>query len=624
MILGQAPESSARLPRYSLSELWADALTAAACIALAPAEQGGARVHSLAGPVRDQWLAFYKDCAIGSLKKIPCQIEDDRLLGGIDLASTLSKGKPVSQKGVIADADNGTLIIAMAERMPIGTATRIAHAQDAGQVDVARDGMRIHYPSRFAVIALDESIGADEMIPQCLLERLPVMLFLNSLTLRDLPEIESHSLKASEIFDLPKSRSIYSAIVPSDEDIEALCAASLALGIGSLRVPIQALHLSRAHAALHFRLSITPEDLSFAVRIVMGPRATQITASEPDQAPPQPSEPNAEDQSQQPELENKDASRDADGVDSADDLDQPSPEQIGELQERIVQAALASIPTNLLASIKLGNNQRKAQQAGTSGEQQRGGARGRATGIFRKKPSPESRIHLLHTLRASIPWQKLRQATPTKGAHNGKVQIRKDDFRYQRIEQKARSTIIFAIDASGSAALHRLAEAKGAIELLLAQCYVRRDQVAVIAFKGKTAQVILPPTRSLARAKRSLAGLPGGGGTPLAAALDEVTIQCKAILRKGETPFVVMLTDGRANVARKENAGRTQAQLDADLAAKAFCALHAAAIVLDTSPQPHALAQSLARNMGALYMALPYAGSASISTAVQSAYRQAQ
>ena len=112
------------------------------------------------------------------------------------------------------------------------------------------------------------------------------------------------------------------------------------------------------------------------------------------------------------------------------------------------------------------------------------------------------------------------------------------------------TTTIFVVDASGSAALHRLAEAKGAVELLLADCYIRRDQVALIAFRGSAAELLLPPTRSLARAKRSLAGLPGGGGTPLAAGLDAAFALSDSIRRKGQTPTVIVLTDGRANIAR--------------------------------------------------------------------------
>ena len=144
-----------------------------------------------------------------------------------------------------------------------------------------------------------------------------------------------------------------------------------------------------------------------------------------------------------------------------------------------------------------------------------------------------------------------------------RILIRKDDFRISRFKQRTETTTIFVVDASGSAALHRLAEAKGAVELLLADCYIRRDQVALIAFRGSVAELLLPPTRSLARAKRSLAGLPGGGGTPLAAGLDAAFALSDSIRRKGQTPTVVVLTDGRANIARDGGQGRPRAEEDA-------------------------------------------------------------
>ena len=144
-----------------------------------------------------------------------------------------------------------------------------------------------------------------------------------------------------------------------------------------------------------------------------------------------------------------------------------------------------------------------------------------------------------------------------------RILIRKDDFRISRFKQRTETTTIFVVDASGSAALHRLAEAKGAVELLLADCYIRRDQVALIAFRGSVAEMLLPPTRSLARAKRSLAGLPGGGGTPLAAGLDAAFALADSVRRKGQTPTVIVLTDGRANIARDGGQGRPRAEEDA-------------------------------------------------------------
>ena len=81
------------------------------------------------------------------------------------------------------------------------------------------------------------------------------------------------------------------------------------------------------------------------------------------------------------------------------------------------------------------------------------------------------------------------------------MRVRRDDFRVRRFEQRAEATVIFVVDASGSAALQRLAETKGAVELLLAEAYVRRTQVALIAFRKEAAEVL-----RTSRAKTELLG----------------------------------------------------------------------------------------------------------------------
>jgi magnesium chelatase subunit D len=219
---------------------------------------------------------------------------------------------------------------------------------------------------------------------------------------------------------------------------------------------------------------------------------------------------------------------------------------------------------------------------------------------------------VLDTLRAAAPWQSIRP----RPAH-ARFAIRREDFRIRRYKQKSEVTSIFAVDASGSSALNRLAEAKGAVELLLADCYVRRDRVALIAFRGSRAEVLLPPTQALARAKRSLAGLPGGGGTPLASGIDAARTLGEQIRRKGETPIIVLLTDGRGNIARNGAPGRAQAALDATAAARQLRAAGLTALVLDTSAQPQPVAQALAADMGARYVPLPYASAQSLSQTVR-------
>jgi magnesium chelatase subunit D len=224
-----------------------------------------------------------------------------------------------------------------------------------------------------------------------------------------------------------------------------------------------------------------------------------------------------------------------------------------------------------------------------------------------------ARLNLVETLRAAAPWQKLRRQKKTT------LCVEKTDFRITRFRQRTETTTIFLVDASGSAALNRLAEAKGAVELVLADCYVRRDKVALISFRGATADLLLPPTGSLVRAKRSLAGLPGGGGTPLASAIQAGSALANAIRRRGQTPILILLSDGRANIAADGTAGRARAEADAISAAHAVRADGITSLLVDTSPRPAPQARRLAEAMGARYLPLPYADATALARAVSHA-----
>jgi magnesium chelatase subunit D len=195
--------------------------------------------------------------------------------------------------------------------------------------------------------------------------------------------------------------------------------------------------------------------------------------------------------------------------------------------------------------------------------------------------------------------------------------VRRDDFRVAVRKPRTRATAVFAVDASGSSAFNRLAEAKGAIELLLAECYVRRDRVALLAFRGREASLLLEPTRSLARAKRSLASLPGGGPTPLAAGIEAAARLADGLRRRGDAPTLVILTDGGANVSRGGATGRAGAQDDALAAAKGLRAAGLPALLVDISPRGQPLARALADAMGARYLPLPRADAAALSAAVR-------
>ena len=243
--------------------------------------------------------------------------------------------------------------------------------------------------------------------------------------------------------------------------------------------------------------------------------------------------------------------------------------------------------------------------------------RGRPAGVRRGVPGYGVRLALVDTLRAAAPWQGVRRQA--SAVPPGRILVRREDFRIARFKQRGETTTIFVVDASGSAALNRLAEVKGAVELILADCYVRRDSVALLAFRGTGAALILPPTRSLARAKRALAGQAGGGGTPLASAIDAAVLLAETIRRKGPTPLAVFLTDGRANVGRGGRPGRSDAEADALAAARAARAAGLTSLLVDISPRPQAAAQHLALALGARYQPLPHADARGLSDMVLAA-----
>ncbi len=622
-------------------ERWADAVLALLLLAIDPPGIGLA-LHAAAGPVRDRWLALLRQ-QLGAgtpLHRLPLHIRDDRLLGGLDLTATLQAGRPVAQRGLLADSHGGLLLLAMAERLDSGTVARLAAAMDRGVVVAERDGVALSHPARFGVVALDESespppglgpgLGPDEALPAALRDRLALLLDLGPVPPR--LALDSDDAFLMSPAELAAARQRHVALQVPDALLHALCTAAAALGVDSPRACLQALCVARAHAALHEQDEVLAEDMAVAARLVLAPRATRLPAAPPpdqpedaaapeepppaDPADPAEPPPEPEDAAPPPADEAPDVPPDAD-----DELPDLPP---GALDELVLQAALAALPPDLLASLKASQAGQAARQAaraaGVSGALQKAGKRGRPVGVRRGEPRAGQRLNVIETLRAAVPWQKLRRRgeAPVPGAPR-RVEVRADDFHVTQLRQRRETTTLFAVDASGSAAVQRLAEAKGAVELLLADCYVRRDKVAVLAFRGRAAELLLPPTRSLVRAKRALSGLPGGGGTPLAAGIDALAVQAAAARRRGDTAVAVLLTDGRANVALDGTGGRARAEADALAAARRLRALGAAVLVIDTSPQPSPQAARVAEAAAAVYLPLPYAGAQALSRAVRAA-----
>ena len=546
-----------------------EAVRAARLFLLAPTLYGGMVLRG-SSPAREALVAALGDGI--AMRRMPGHVDDERLLGGIDLAASLAAGSPVRQRGLIEEAAGGALITGMAERMDASIAGRLAQALDEGQA---------------ALVLCDDATEPDEGPPASLMERLAFACDLS----------QSRRWQGVE---LAPAKGTLAAVAPLGEAaMKGLAVTAELLGVDSLRALIFAGEAARGLAALEGRDAAGESDLAGAVRLVLGPRATRFP---PEEAPEPPPEDEQDDPPPPPDGER----------DNQQDSEQQQQEQ--DLSDILVEAAKAAIPPGLLEQLSQGKAPRRGNTSGT-GQKRKAANRGKPLGARPGMPRGGAKLALIDSLRAAVPWQPVRRREQG-GDANSPIIMRKEDLRIRRFEERAARVTIFAVDASGSAAAARLAEAKGAVELMLAQAYVTRSEVALVAFRGEMAELLLPPTRSLTRARRSLTELPGGGGTPLAMGLNAARECAEAVIARGRSAALVVLTDGRANIAADGSPGRTQAKVDAEAAAKAIYARGIDSLVVDISARPGPEGAALANAMGGRFLALPRADAKMLQAAI--------
>lgn len=558
------------------------------------------------------------------MRRVPASVTADRLYGGVDLAATLATGKLVAERGVLAGADRGVLVVPMAERLGVSARTAICEALDHAEIQVARDGIGDRHAAQVCALLLDESVD-DEVLHPALRDRLAFSVRLEGPVAEDVEAIAEMELRTAYEPIVQQARERLAQVAVSEEWVTALCQTADAFGVDSVRAVLFALRTARALAALRGNSEVTEADAEKAAALVLAPRATRLP-------PPPPEEPETNEDEQQPQEQPEEPEAppppqmeqppepDQPEQPPESDDDNAQQQDSGELLREAVQAAL---PPGMLEQLM--QRSTAGTLAGRVGQETPNLLRGRPRGARSGLPRGGARLHLLETLRAAAPWQKVRPAPPSvAGVARPRVAVRREDFRIRRFIEKTGTTVLFVVDASGSSALYRLAEAKGAVELLLAETYARRDRVSLIAFRGQGTEVLLPPTRALARAKKVLAALPGGGGTPLAHAIDAAIEQALGVRRGGSSPLVVMMTDGRANIARDGQPGRKQAEVDALSAGARFAALHIPALFVDTSPRGEVVARRIAEAMKARYVLLPSADAKALNGLVRTAISMAE
>lgn len=511
---------------------------------------------------------------------LPLATTEDAVVGTIDVEASARLGSPVYDPGLLARANRGVLYLDELNLLDEAVAACALAAVDAGVNKVEREGVSTSHACEALCIATwnpDEGELRPTVVDRFALcvsadEPLSIQQRVEGATRAAAWQddwravaVDARDDEGDLALAVASARETLKKVRLTTEQVAWIVSAAVEGGCVGHRAELAAYRAAAASAALRGSTVVGIGDLNAAAALAIAPRATKPLDELPPPPPPPPpreeeNQIEGEEEEEQKDEEQKEGDDEGDEDENTDDDDDEEKDAHDEEEtQRTIEDIVFAPEENPDAATdaalsKLFKSALQKRKPGAAGRARKSVVFSFDRGRYVKPVFPRGgvvrKVAIDATLRAAAIHQIPRHKKHGDPPGCRRVRVERDDIRNKKMSRRAGTLTVFLVDASGSMALNRMAAAKGAVLRLLSESYTKRDCVAVVSMRGDAAEVILPPSRSVAMAKARLATLPCGGGTPLAHGL--MTAARVAInadkTSGGKKTRVVCLTDGGANV----------------------------------------------------------------------------